>query len=93
MSISPSSSITNVSRYTAAGKDEHKMEVGSAMSLTFTLHGQAFYAINGPPASHFNPAVSFTITCEDQEEVDYYWEKLGDGEFRCVCFGKLGNVG
>jgi len=81
-----------MSRYTAAGRDEHKMEVGSVMSLTFTLHGQAFHAINGPPASQFDPAVSFTITCEDQEEVDYYWEKLGDGEFRGLCFKKLGNV-
>lgn len=79
--VFPSSSITHVSRYTAAGKHEHKMEVGSVMSMTFTLHDQAFYVINGPPAFQFSQAISFTVLCEDQEEVDHYWEKLGDGEF------------
>ncbi|KAL8877866.1 MAG: hypothetical protein Q9198_004206 [Flavoplaca austrocitrina] len=62
------------------------MEVGSVMSMTFTLHDQAFYAINGPPVFQFNKAISFTVLCEDQEEVDHYWEKLGDG-------GELGDCG
>jgi predicted 3-demethylubiquinone-9 3-methyltransferase (glyoxalase superfamily) len=71
-SVFPSSSIGTVTRYTAAGKEEHQMEVSSAMSMTFTLHNQTFFAINGPPYAQFNQAISFTIVCEDQKEIDYY---------------------
>jgi predicted 3-demethylubiquinone-9 3-methyltransferase (glyoxalase superfamily) len=78
--IFPSSTINHVSRYTEAGKDKHQMEVGSVMSMEFTLHSQSFNAINGPPIFQFTPAISFTISCDDQEELDHVWEKLGDGK-------------
>jgi predicted 3-demethylubiquinone-9 3-methyltransferase (glyoxalase superfamily) len=81
VSIFPSSVITNTARYTEAGKEQHKMEVGSAMIVDFKLHDQPFIAINGPPLWQFTQAISFTISCEDQEEVDHYWEKLGEGEY------------
>lgn len=80
-SIFPFSRITDVSRYTSAGKEEHQMEVGSVMSMEFTLHNQNFLAINGPPIFQFSQAISFTVSCEDQEEVDFYWDKLTDGGF------------
>lgn len=80
-SIFPHSSITNIFRYTDAGKAEHQMEAGSVMSMDFTIHNQPFLAINGPPYFHFSQAISFTVSCADQKEVDHYWEKLGDGTF------------
>jgi predicted 3-demethylubiquinone-9 3-methyltransferase (glyoxalase superfamily) len=49
------------------------------MTVNFELDGQPFLALNGGPDFKFNEAVSFQIFCRDQEEVDHYWEKLGDG--------------
>ena len=78
-SIFPSSRITNITRYTSAGQEEHQQEVGSVMSMKFTLNNRSFLAINGPPIFQFSQAISFTVSCEDQEEVDDYWEKLTNG--------------
>lgn len=49
------------------------------MTAVFELDGQRFTALNGGPEFKFNEAVSFEIHCKDQEEIDYYWEKLGAG--------------
>jgi predicted 3-demethylubiquinone-9 3-methyltransferase (glyoxalase superfamily) len=46
------------------------------MSARFTLEGQEFMALNGGPHFTFTPAISFFVSCETQEEVDYYWERL-----------------
>ncbi|MCR1783293.1 VOC family protein [Nocardioides carbamazepini] len=51
----------------------------------FTLDGLTFRAINGGPAFPFSEAVSFAIACEDQGEVDYYWDSLADGGEESVC--------
>jgi predicted 3-demethylubiquinone-9 3-methyltransferase (glyoxalase superfamily) len=58
---------------------------GTVMSVEFELDGQRFNAINGGPEFRFDEAVSFRINCEDQDEVDYYWERLTEGgeEGRC----------
>ncbi len=77
--IFPNSHIEHVSRYTAEGFEIHQKPEGSAMTVSFTLAGQNFTAINGGPQFPFTEAVSFEISCESQEEVDYYWEKLGEG--------------
>ena len=77
--IFPSSSVNNIETYTEAGQEHHQMAVGSVMVVDFTLNGQKFLAINGPPLFKFTEAVSFTINCDDQAEVDHYWEKLGEG--------------
>jgi predicted 3-demethylubiquinone-9 3-methyltransferase (glyoxalase superfamily) len=56
------------------------------MSATFELEGQRFIALNGGPHYTFNEAVSFFVTCKDQREVNYYWQKLtanGGEEGRC----------
>ncbi len=52
---------------------------GDAMTVEFELDGVPFVAINGGPQFKFDEAISFMVTCEDQAEVDYFWEKLGDG--------------
>jgi predicted 3-demethylubiquinone-9 3-methyltransferase (glyoxalase superfamily) len=58
---------------------------GMVMSVEFELDGQRFNAINGGPEFTFDAAVSFRINCEDQDDVDYYWERLTEGgeEGRC----------
>ena len=47
--------------------------------VTFELDGRPFTALNGGPMFSFTPAISFVITCDDQAEVDYYWDHLVDG--------------
>ena len=85
-SIFPSSRINRIENYTSAGQEHHQQKVGSVMVVDFTLNGQGFIAINGPDIFHFSEAVSFTINCEDQAEVDYYWDKLGaDGGKPAEC--------
>ena len=54
-------------------------EAGMVMTVEWELNGQRFVGINGGPQFEFDEAVSFQITCEDQDEVDYYWEKLIEG--------------
>ena len=49
---------------------------GKVMIASFELNGQHFLALNGGPGFQFTEAVSFLIECGDQEEVDYYWERL-----------------
>jgi predicted 3-demethylubiquinone-9 3-methyltransferase (glyoxalase superfamily) len=53
---------------------------------TFEIEGQRFHALNGGPHHEFNEAVSFFIDCEDQADVDYYWERVtadGGAESQC----------
>ena len=49
------------------------------MTVEFELDGQRFVGINGGPQFTFDEAVSFQITCESQDEVDYFWQRLSDG--------------
>ena len=73
------SKILNTSRYGEAGKEIHGRKPGSVMTVDFELDGVHFTALNGGPHFRFNEAVSFTVHCADQKEVDYYWEKLTAG--------------
>src|SRR5688572_2349311 len=54
-------------------------EKGKALVVPFELFGQQFTALNGGPRFKFNESVSFVVNCEDQKEIDYYWEKLTSG--------------
>lgn len=72
VSIFPDSKVTNLSRWGEAGGDR----AGSVLTAEFELSGNRFTALNGGPEFHFTEAISFQIPCEDQAEVDYYWEKL-----------------
>ena len=60
-------------------------EAGTVMTVLFELNGQRFVGINGGPQFQFDEAVSFEIRCKDQDEVDYFWEKLTDGGEESVC--------
>lgn len=62
------------------------MPQGSVLTIQFMIEGQEFLALNGGPMFQFSEAVSFTINCETQEEIDYYWQKLtadGGEEGQC----------
>jgi predicted 3-demethylubiquinone-9 3-methyltransferase (glyoxalase superfamily) len=60
-------------------------EAGMVMTVEFELNGQRFTGINGGPDFKFDEAVSFLISCETQDEVDYYWEKLSEGGSEGPC--------
>ena len=74
-SIFENSRIVNVTHYTEAGP----REAGTVMTVEFELDGQRFVGINGGPQFTFDEAVSFQISCETQDEVDYYWNRLSEG--------------
>lgn len=81
VSIFPDSLVNRVARYGDAGPGP----AGSAMTVSFTLRGRSFVALNGGPIFKFTPAISFVVDCEDQAEVDRYWSLLSAGgeEGRC----------
>lgn len=80
-SVFPDSRVVAVSRYTEAGPGP----AGTAMTVEFELDGQRFVGINGGPQFTFDEAVSFQITCQTQDEVDYYWQRLTDGGTEQQC--------
>ena len=73
------SKVLAISRYSKASVEIHKRPEGSVMTVEFRLEGQRFTALNGGPIFKFNEAVSLQIFCENQKELDYYWERLGEG--------------
>ncbi|HEX9936135.1 MAG TPA: VOC family protein [Longimicrobium sp.] len=77
--IFPNSRINAITRYPSAGFETHGRPAGSVMTVEFELDGHTFTALNGGPLFTFNEAVSMQVNCATQEEIDYYWEKLGDG--------------
>lgn len=79
VSIFPNSKITDIARYPAVGQEIHGQPVGSVMVVNFKLDGHDFMALNGGPHFKFNEAISLEVTCDTQEEIDYYWSKLGAG--------------
>jgi predicted 3-demethylubiquinone-9 3-methyltransferase (glyoxalase superfamily) len=58
---------------------------GTVMTVEWELDGQRFVGINGGPQFPFSEAVSFSITCADQDEVDYYWTALTEGGQESQC--------
>jgi predicted 3-demethylubiquinone-9 3-methyltransferase (glyoxalase superfamily) len=80
-SVFPNSHIEALNRYTDAGPGEP----GAVMSGTFVLDGARFFAINGGPQFPFSEAVSFLVSCKDQDEVDHYWDRLTDGGEESQC--------
>lgn len=63
-----------------------KIEMKSDFMAVFEIQGQRFYALNGGPQFKFTEAVSFFISVDTQEEVDYYWDKLiSDGGEPSMC--------
>jgi predicted 3-demethylubiquinone-9 3-methyltransferase (glyoxalase superfamily) len=68
--------IGTVLRYGKEGSEIHGMPDGTAMSVEFTINDMEFIGINGGPLFKFNEAVSIMVVCNDQQEIDTYWNKL-----------------
>ena len=78
-SVFKKSKLVNITRYGTAGFEVHGRPAGSVMTVDFELDGLRFTALNGGPYFTFNEAVSLQIMCADQQEVDYFWDKLTAG--------------
>jgi predicted 3-demethylubiquinone-9 3-methyltransferase (glyoxalase superfamily) len=77
LSVFPDSKIMATSHYPEEGLlDFQKEFAGKVLTIEFELSGNHFIAINADGSFKFNEAVSFMIPCKDQEEIDYYWDKL-----------------
>jgi predicted 3-demethylubiquinone-9 3-methyltransferase (glyoxalase superfamily) len=74
-SVFPNSKILDIARYGSAGPRPE----GMVMMVRFELDGQVFQALNGGPQYTFSEAISFSISCDGQEEVDAYWNALVEG--------------
>lgn len=73
----PNSRIVSMDLYPDESLDEHfKGMSGKVINGVFELDGQRFICLDGGPVFSFSGAISFTVDCKDQEEVDYYWSKL-----------------
>lgn len=82
VSVFKNSRILTTARYPEGGP----APTGSVMVVDFELDGQRFTALNGGPHFKFNEAISLLVHCKNQEEVDYYWEKLtADGGQESQC--------
>jgi len=75
VSIFKNSRILNITRYGEAGPGPK----GSVMTVVFELDGEQFIALNGGPQFKFTEAISFSVNCKTQGEVDEFWEKLSQG--------------
>jgi predicted 3-demethylubiquinone-9 3-methyltransferase (glyoxalase superfamily) len=81
VSLFGDSRIEEISRYGEAGPGPK----GTVMTVTFRLAGQEYTALNGGPQFSFTPAISFSVACKNQAEIDELWTKLSSGgkEGRC----------
>lgn len=85
VSVFKDGKIGRITRYTEASASAGKRPVGSVLTVSFTLFGQEFVGINGGPAFKFTPAVSLSVSCKDQAEIDEYWSKLTAGGKEVQC--------
>jgi predicted 3-demethylubiquinone-9 3-methyltransferase (glyoxalase superfamily) len=81
VSIFKNSKVVNVTHYGDAGPGPK----GTVMTATFQLEGQDFIALNGGPQFRFTEAISLSVNCETQEEMDELWEKLAAGGEKGRC--------
>ena len=71
-SVFPHSAITTVAHY----PDGSGARAGEVLTVAFELDGTPYVALNGGPEFHFDEAISLTIDCKDQAEIDHYWTAL-----------------
>lgn len=65
--------------------ENSKITSENPMMVTFELNGRKMMGLNGGPQFKFNEATSLVVNCENQEEIDYYWEKLTEGGEESMC--------
>ena len=86
VSVFKNSRVLKVTRYGSGAAQGAGRPEGSVMTVEFELNGQKFVGLNGGPLFKFTEAVSFAVNCDNQEEIDYFWEKLtadGGAEVQC----------
>ncbi|HVV39596.1 MAG TPA: VOC family protein [Nitrobacter sp.] len=82
VSVFKNARIIETSHYGEGGP----MPAGTVMVVSFELNGQRFQALNGGPHFKFNEAISFSVDCKSQDEVDYFWDRLtADGGAPVQC--------
>ncbi|MCA9381885.1 VOC family protein [Candidatus Dojkabacteria bacterium] len=80
------SKIISINRYEEGMQTPNNDEMlGKVLTAIFELNGQRFMALDGGPTFKLSEAVSFEIECEDQSEVDYFWEKLSAVTESAIC--------
>ncbi len=84
-SIFKDSRIVKTTHYTEAGHEVHGRPAGSVMTVLFEIAGQPFTALNGGPIFKFNEAISFQVSCDTQDEIDYFWARLSAGGSESQC--------
>ena len=75
-SIFKNSKIGKTTYYEKESAERIGRTPGSVMTVEFTLDGVEFVGLNGGPQFKFSEAISFSVNCDTQEEIDYFWEKL-----------------
>ena len=85
VSVFKNSKLGRITHYDEAGAKASEQPQGSVMTAEFELDGQDSVALNGGSYFKMSGAISFVVNCENQEEVDYFWEKLSDGGEKGVC--------
>jgi len=80
-SIFKNSRITAVSHYA----ENMPMPKGTVLTVRFELDGQEHLAMNGGPMFHFTEAISLMVECKNQQEIDFYWDRLLDGGSEAQC--------
>ena len=74
--IFKNSKLGRITRYDDEVAEKIGRPAGSVMTVEFQLEGVEFVALNGGPQFQFTEAISFSVNCETQDEIDYFWEKL-----------------
>jgi predicted 3-demethylubiquinone-9 3-methyltransferase (glyoxalase superfamily) len=81
-SVFPNSSIGTIARY----PDESGDRGGEVLTVAFELDGVPYVGLNGGPQFTFDEAISITVDCKDQAEIDHYWDALtADGGQESQC--------
>ncbi len=83
--IFPNSRVCKTTHYDDASSHASGMPEGSVLTVAFELDGQSFLALNGGPQFHFTEALSLSVNCDTQADVDHYWSRLSEGGEESVC--------
>lgn len=76
LSVFQGGRILSIDYYTEVGQEITGHKKGDIITIEFEILESRFIALNAGPEFSFNPSVSFTIECDSQGEIDYYWERL-----------------
>lgn len=79
VSVFRNSRLGRIAYYSNEGREVHGHDAGKVLTVEFELEGQQFLALNGGPQFKFTEAISLQVFCDDQKEIDYYWDRLREG--------------